>query len=582
MELFRTVAMAAGVAVLVAMANGGPTAVAATGIATFTPPRISYQALLNFGVETTGSNVHQDLDLERDALLSAVQEIGLFSITDIPMFGWEKPETLVEAMLPQCVDALLRTDSGEDRGVSSTKKTLAAEHVFEDGTVRKTIATTNEHPQVFAPDGISAAAPTIPADCEKFAQTSGPFRSTVAEVTRTVGHVLSGLLNASEPLLWDTTGRRSFNLEEIITQGEHLEHFHVYTGPVDKTSSRSSGSGSSLDNHAESPPATIDWHTDQGLMLIFSPGMVQGRPSRNDFFIQLANGQAAVVDFGVQDELVVMLGEGVHQYVNKNKNTNQQQQQQQHDHQIILRAVPHALSMPVSSSSLKDRRVWYGRMVLPPSNALHPLYTNKTFGVVRKEMIETGNHNLKHPLLSSSMGCSSGHHPHHDQQEQEQRTLQEITEDSCNVETQHFCWHRCMNYSDYEDVSPDECSASSASSNGTTLLPLEVACVNSARELWTGDHNPDFGLGCVHLATTPNATMPEEEEEAATQDAAQVEGGHNVTEEDNHDHDHDHDEEGHDHSDGEGNMQEDETSSGVSTAKSILFLVLGGMLLSVL
>ena len=461
-------------------------ATTAASIDTFTPPRVTYQELLNF----------QKGDDTSTKLFSIVEEIGLFSITDIPLFAREKPETL--GALPACVDALLST------GVTDVAA-AAAQHAFADGTIRKTIATSSQ-------ESDSATWNTMKTlqECQQLQESSGAFRDTVAEVTRTVGNVLSSLLDAPAPLLMDSNGVDSYSLEEIVTHGDHLEHFHVYSKPQQLRATQ-----------AEKAKAnTIDWHTDQGLLLVFSPGMVQGQPSQNDFHIQLVNGQAVAVTFDVQDELVVMLGDGVHQYINKAGKSSHSVKQ------LTLRSVPHALQMAstTTTNGQEETRVWYGRMVLPPSTAVHPVH-HQTFGQLRRDLI------AKSPT-DHGLGCSSAviNHP--------ERQLQDITEDSCSPDTQSFCWHRCMNYT--ETVSPDACVAADASH--------EVACINAERELWGGDHNPDFSLGCINvaLASVQTTSAPAAENDTAT---TATDNGNNTMAED------------HDDTD---------ESSGVSNANSVI------------
>jgi len=83
---------------------------------------------------------------------------------------------------------------------------------------------------------------------------------------------------------------------------------------------------------------------------------------------------------------------------------------------------------------------------------------------------------------------------------------EEITEESCSPETQSYCWHRCMNHTDL--ISPAACAAANAEE--------EVGCINSARELWSGDHNMDFTLGCIDVDTAPMAPFTEGEDTTAT------------------------------------------------------------------
>jgi hypothetical protein len=439
----------------------------------FVPTRISYQDLQNVLEE-------EDSDDNNVVLVrKALQNVGLFSITDIPLFGKEKPETLES--LPACVNALLLLQQKEEKFRGNN----AARHVFPDGTIRKTIATTgDQHSLLLLNNNDDASG--IPESCEPLQQVSGAFRDTVAEVTRTVGMILLRLLNdnhnnnkasssAEESLVWNQARDKAYNIADLVTFGEHLEHFHVY----EKTSTTTRNN---KDDDQDTNKSTLDWHTDQGLMLIFTPGTTikNGEPSQNDFYIQLANGQAVSVSFDIKDELVVMLGEGIHHYSTSSRNNMMLNPKDENS----FRAVLHRLSV----RSGNGERVWYGRMVLPPSDAVHPLH-QRTFGDLRQEMMTA------HPHEKSFLGCSSNSGSTSSLSlaaYERYLETQDITEEeSCNPDTQFFCWHRCMNYT--ELVSPTACEAVT-----TSDAPQEVACHNpDTKELWPETHDPDFELGCV-------------------------------------------------------------------------------------
>ena len=434
----------------------------ANGNVIFQPPRVSFQTLQHA----------DDCSRIQDHLKSTFSDIGILSITDIPGFAREKPETL-EAFA-KCVQSSV-TDG-------------VAEHTFADGTVRKTIATI---------DGSDLFLDSIALrpECKEFQQVSGAFRGTVAEVTRAVGQVLSNLIPEAGPLLKDVTGEQGYNLGDIITQGQHLEHFHAY-------SKREDSSTTPADN-------TIDWHTDQGLMLVFSPGLVQGQPSKRDFFVTLKDGTHAVMEFDNKDELVILLGDGVNQYVNNHPSNEQQLQ---------LRAVPHALSMHTA----EDARVWYGRMVLPPAQALHPKH-KMTFDEIRRQLNAAAD-TMEESVVAATIGCASVN-------EYSARFLQGADEDSCDPDTAQWCWHRCMEFGDFPESSPDVC----ASRN------LEVACANEADELWADFHaDKSFGLRCVNMTSAVYAIAPDNAtEDGANRGEVAVDGSdHSAHDDDNHsDHD---------------------------------------------
>merc|ERR1712029_933514 len=102
-------------------------------------------------------------------------------------------------------------------------------------------------------------------------------------------------------------------------------------------------------------------------MLLFTPGQQDGKATEG-FYIQLKDGSSVEVDFdAAKDDLVIMLGDGVDAYFN-NKLFDKDGPSKE------LRSVPHALKLESSSgtstAASSRPRIWYGRMVLPPNNAI--------------------------------------------------------------------------------------------------------------------------------------------------------------------------------------------------------------------
>jgi hypothetical protein len=263
-------------------------------------------------------------------------------------------------------------------------------------------------------------------------------------------------------------------LQETFQQGEHLEHFHSYKSPTRQQDTVTA----SIDGTDE----TIDWHLDQGLALLFTPGLIQNTPSEG-FFIRLPDGSEVMVHFEPQDEVVVLLGDGVNQYMNPILGTS-------------LRPVPHALRMPKMMNNNDAPRIWYGRMVLPPPSAIHPVH-QKTFGDLRDALMRAsaGTSTTKdNHEETMALGCSSS-----------SMTARHLNDNiTCQEETQFFCWHACFNHT--EEASPEACASQE----------LDLACVNDARQLWDGAHDPAFYPGCVDLATAVTFTRSDSVDPAST------------------------------------------------------------------
>ena len=320
----------------------------------FRPHRVSYDELVK----------DSSFEEVRASFIEALQREGMVSITDIP--NLQKYESL--ATLHAC----------------AVKSKTTQEHVYGDGTRRRTMATHT------VPGGVQIMHHHTSA-CTAFEQASTAFRETVADVTQVFSQRLASALDHDGSLLSTEYGYDFDTIEDVVAAGDHLEHFHSY---------QKSGS---------SEEETIDIHVDQGLFLVFSPALLV-RNSRilgtlaEGFYVELQDGTRALTQFDDRDDLVFLLGDGVNQYVNpKIKN------------EVALRATPHALSMPPSEKD--EARVWYGRMVLPPFDAMHPQH-DETFGNLREKNIQ-GEH--------KDLACSSN------------MVARQLETTSCEADTL-FCW----------------------------------------------------------------------------------------------------------------------------------------------
>jgi hypothetical protein len=99
--------------------------------------------------------------------------------------------------------------------------------------------------------------------------------------------------------------------------------------------------------------------------------------SPGSFLIERRDGTIVECDFGFDDDvLVIMLGDGIDAIVNPKMPDG-----------VVLRSAPHAMRMPDLSSGLA--RSWYGRMFLPPSNAVHDESTGISYGQMREMAIDS-------------------------------------------------------------------------------------------------------------------------------------------------------------------------------------------------
>jgi hypothetical protein len=356
--------------------------------ANVTPYRMSFDSLQ--GISHAGD----------DALLKALTEAGMISVTSIPMFQ-DAARTMV-ATQHACLLASAQDD-----------KTL--EQTYADGTVRVTLATHT----VAGAGGRQPLKPAAHEDaCILFEEAATAVRQATQEVVVAFAARLTKLLPVTPgPLLVteeeENTPAYAFpTFTDVVENGEHLEHFHSYQK---KTT-------------AKTGVPTIQLHTDQGLFLAFTPGRLTSGALTSGFYIRSQDGSVEQVDFSEDDELVFMLGDGVNQYVNYKIP----------EEQYHLRAVPHAVQLEAS----EEARVWYGLMVLPPASALHPAY-DVTFGAIRQALVSGDEHIL--PLA-----CSRS-----DSLIERRRLNGDAT--TCENADEIYCWHRCMNVTEF-GVSEEVCA----------------------------------------------------------------------------------------------------------------------------
>jgi hypothetical protein len=438
----------------------------------YVPARISFEDLAN--------------NENNDIFWKTLRDVGLLSITDIPDFN-------KQSMLKDLEDCLhnhqtnvgapdfnlnhLGSGRGNSDGDSDGDNDNSNPSDEGGGRRRRTMAGT--------PEGILVATKNhkdeendVPASsgvvCSDLKASSEVFRKAVQRVSEAIAVRFGGVESAA------LRGDSKIPIESLINDGEHLEHFHSYYNS-DKNEASTQNNNNNNNNIGT---ATIDWHTDQGMMLLFTPGQRKDGTTPNGFFIKLADGSTAEVAFDSQiDDLVIMLGDGVHQYINNNDNDN-----------VNLRAVPHSVSLPNNNGNGNNNenetpRLWYGRMVLPPPEAIHPSGNGSTFEELRTAMIRGDTDAL-------SLGCASA-----------SMVARELVEDhgddiSCDEDISMLCWMSCMNYSDL-GVSVDDCASQSDDHS--------LVCANEAAEVWEyGHQSSEYTLRCVSKEETVHA--PEDED----------------------------------------------------------------------
>lgn len=491
----------------------------------FEPPRISYGSL--FTAEGD------------EAFVDALTGVGMISITDVP-WKMEADQNRVLRDLASCVV----------RHQQNSEGLRLQTRALPDGTVRKTVAAHSVDGNGDALSVLRGSTTTTSSEdeaCRSLERESAAFRSTIAEATSAVASKLQRTFfpgsDAAAPasIVRDRSGVEGYTFADVVTRGEHLEHFHVYEKK-----------GENGEPAGENNEKTLEWHTDQGLALLFVPGRFVSVPAdgaaaavgevTSGFHVLLKDGSTAEVKFDDQkDDLILMLGDGVNQYVNDRIDSDAPK----------LRALPHSLVVPPTTEAAETEtvRAWYGLMVLPPADAVHPTL-KETFGELRTK---SNRGRGAGDVADASLGCSpmstGGAVPA--STISVSRKLQDDSTSCEDDEGNFYCWHRCFNST--EIAEPRQLCASKG-------LGYELQCVsNMTGVLWDGEsHGEEYKPGCVatdDADATNGGSATETNGDGATETngegATETNGDHDMDHDDGdhegHDHDEDGDHEGHDH-----------------------------------
>ena len=386
----------------------------------------------------------------------------------------------------------------------------------DDGRRRRTLATRTLAGQ---PEGIFVSTKSKHDDdgdnnkCIGLQTSAERFRSAVQKVSEAFAARLEGVIQGTSTTANSKTvvlrnknkngDDEGLTIERVINEGEHLEHFHSYysttTSTVEGAAAATTSTTTSSSSSSSTP--TIDWHTDQGLVLIFTPGQRDG-VSTDGLFIQLKDGSTVEVDFDSNvDDIVIMLGDGVNQYVNPYLSSSSSSSSS-------LRAVPHALtttsttnnneesSLASSSSSSSSPRLWYGRMVLPPPTAIHPVGNGLTFREMRESMIRGDDSSIL------QLGCASQH-----MIARELMRELDVEGEECD-DLSMLCWMSCVTYST-SDVDPTTCEGKGDE--------YEIECANKDGLIWEkAIHGADAEYYLQCLST--NETIYAEESSGTTEE----------------------------------------------------------------
>ncbi|KAL7566523.1 hypothetical protein ACA910_006432 [Epithemia clementina (nom. ined.)] len=469
----------------------------------------------------------------------ALQGIGMLAIAG-PFFSYDenkKDQKAFDKRALMKAMALCLQEQAED-GHTATS-------TFPDGTIRHSLGREWNAQQDASSVPPLLATTTTTSWCQEFDKRSSEFRSIFTQVLEVVVQAVQKELGLESTILlrrsssnrvksssFPAGGADGYTLLDIVQQGDVIEHYHAYHHAVSSSSAAMEEPPLAADDWTKTKAAdvtvtqeglTMDWHVDQGLFLLFTPGEIDSKATEG-LYVKLRDGSTKMVQFSSSsdnlttgttsddhddDLIILMLGDGVNQFVNDGIVTRGEHRYEQLH--APLYAVPHAFAMPqkkvismVDNHDMKtlssSPRLWYGRMALPPPQAQHPMYADWTYGELRKVMTdERMAGNDQGPALS--IGCASKF----------MRALSSDTSvdyggsghndggtntSTCDDGT-FPCWHQCQNVT-------EDCEAQGK----------DLACIRlwknengvEERLVWDGSHQTkEFFPGCIDNITT--ATM---------------------------------------------------------------------------
>jgi hypothetical protein len=310
-------------------------------------------------------------------------QLGAAQITGIPRFGMTRKRAL------------------EDLADCLVEEKNAPSIMMADGSKRISTGAASHN-------GVADKMSNICGDA------SDRLRATVNTVMTLVFQMMDSKLSGLKRNILMQPSYDSFT--ELVSRGEHLEHLHAYYSP------------DSSDKAQASRAATLDYHVDAGMMIAMTTGFYSNaEPSaQSGLYIKLSDGSRVKAEME-EDALIVMMGEGAAKWLSPVFGQP-------------FRALPHALvaDLPVGSAA---SRSWYGKMYLPPADAVIPETQGMTFkqyhqveskkSSMLNQVTQHTDQSLLQQLLPAACGGEVG-----------RRYLLTVSE-SCSS-NQIWCWAQCM------------------------------------------------------------------------------------------------------------------------------------------
>lgn len=441
-------------------------------------------------------------------LTNALVTVGAIQITGIPNFEFYRESALKD--LSKCLQTQIDV----------------TEVIMNDGSIRRSTGAQSVH-------GIPGEMDSI---CGK---SSAKLRALSDNAVKQLLHSLDAAKRKNSEGGMLIHPYRDY--EDILSSGDHLEHLHSYypsSVAVGTENLHVKYSKNLYGNQKLDEFITMPLHSDDGLFIAMTTGYYSDQNGQtsdeNGLFLQLSTGDMVRVS-AKDSSLIFMIGEGGSKWLAPLLGAP-------------LRSVPHALMISLRGSSSNRAatvtRSWFGKMYLPPANAIIDSKTQLTYGQYRRNGNGAGSITASQyediVVLPTACGGVSS------QRIEDNRELREfLTNTLCekNGEQGVNCWTQCyvgseLPYCGLEaecvdtatgeivdgtincpseagmDACALECNGIESNStddgycygagmvmymDGFTSITsrTETECLNLLFTEWTLDNSTKFAMGCV-------------------------------------------------------------------------------------
>ena len=333
-------------------------------------------------------------DLSTKVASQVLSSVGILKISSIP--GLSTSQNDAFSSLSACMKAT-QDDTGR-----------VFQTFMNDGTKRLTIGAKS----------ISGIAEKMSSDCGKSSTT---MRSIIDKTTQQLFRALDYASSMEDIKSFSSSQFNSMKpyatMEDLLTNGEHLEHLHAFYNTKNHTnlnSIMSPGFANASKKDMNLEGATFQMHTDVGLFIAMTTGYYSTSGNNKEqvntqrgLFVTLPTGEIVHVSESdlTRNDLIIMIGQGGADWLAPK-------------HGVSLRAVPHTLIVDLGNDK-EATRSWYGKMYLPPLDAElynQPGVTFKEFQDKQLKTLQSSNKFMnraktdKNDLVSVPVACGKSMH----------------------------------------------------------------------------------------------------------------------------------------------------------------------------